>query len=60
MVGTAASNYRRDEAVRERYWDDRVFRDRRSWAATGAPRDNDLTATAMDIAHQMLKERGVA
>jgi hypothetical protein len=44
----------------ERYWDDRVFRDQASWAATGAPRDNDLTATAMDIAHQMLKERGVA
>jgi hypothetical protein len=44
----------------ERYWDDRVFRDRRSWAATGAPRHNDLTATAMDIAHQMLNERGVA
>jgi hypothetical protein len=44
----------------ERYWDDRVFRDRRSWAVTGAPKDNDLTATAMDIAHQMLKERGVA
>jgi len=59
MVGTAASNYRRDEAVRAVLGRPRLP-GQASWAATGAPRDNDLTATAMDIAHQMLKERGVA
>ena len=59
MVGTAAQTIDATKLF-EPNLDDRVFRDRRGWAATGAPKDNDLTATAMDIAHQMLKERGVA
>lgn len=40
----------------ERFWHDRVFRDRRIWATSAEEsRDSDLTGTAMRIAHQMIR-----
>ncbi|SUA46442.1 TIR domain-containing protein [Nocardia africana] len=40
----------------ERFWNDRVFRDRRIWTtAVEENRDSDLTGTAMRIAHQMIR-----
>jgi hypothetical protein len=39
----------------EKYWTDRVFSDRRGWVPTDSGGDADLTATAMRIAHHMLK-----
>jgi hypothetical protein len=39
----------------EHYWSDRVLADRRSWARPAGRPDEDLSATTMRIAHEMLK-----
>lgn len=41
----------------DRYWTERVYRDRRSWTGGSlVERDHDLTATATTLAHRMLRD----